>query len=295
MGDLYLVTGGCGFIGSHIVDELERQGKQARILDILNDDDICDCDDVAKAMRGVDYVIHQAAIPSVGRSLETPLHTNLVNVEGTLNLLIAAQARKVKRFVYASSSSVYGNATGNPKREDMTPCPASPYAVSKYTGELYCSVYRRLYNLPTVILRYFNVFGPRHQSNTNILSAVIPSFLNAALVNIPIAVDGYGDQTRDFTYVQNVVDANLLACHNRKAIGRTLNIGCGKSTSINTLVGIIEEVTNRILKQARHNARTGDVKHSVACIQKARNVLGYDPKIGLREGLELTWEWMKDQ
>jgi UDP-glucose 4-epimerase len=291
MSELYLVTGGCGFIGSHIVDELERRGKRVRVLDILDGGDIrCSLHEI---MQGVDYVLHQAAIPGVGQSLLKPLATNSVNVEGTLNLLEAATVYGVKRFVYASSSSVYGDTVIAHKRESMFPNPCSPYAASKYAGELYCDVYRKVYGLPTVSLRYFNVFGPRQQLNAK-HTAVVPCFLDAALNGEPVAVEGHGDQSRDFTYVQNVVDANLLACHSDEASG-AFNIGCGEITSINELVGIVEGITGKRLTVDRRVARVGDVLYSTADISKARRVMGYEPKVKLVEGLRLTWEWMQNR
>jgi UDP-glucose 4-epimerase len=292
--DLYLVTGGRGFIGSHIVEELERQGKRVRVVDILDGDDIRYNEAMDGVMEGVGYVIHQAAIPGVQQSLRTPLATNSTNVEGTLCLLESARKHKVKRFVYASSSSVYGQTNMNPKTESMTPAPLSPYAVSKYAGELYCQSYLATCGLPIVILRYFNVFGPRHQSGTA-YTAAVPCFLSAALLGEHVTVDGCGDQTRDFTYVKNVVDANILACHNEKAIGEVFNIGCGKSTPISTLVGLVNEVTGSRLGMRFRNRRVGDVRHSMASIKKAQKILGYNPEIGLLEGLRLTWEWMQNQ
>jgi UDP-glucose 4-epimerase len=308
MSDLYLVTGGCGFIGSHIVDALLARGDSVRVLDaklpFVEIDgagkanrihgDIRNPAIIPIAMKDVDYVIHQAAIPGVQQSLDNTFRTNSVNVEGTLRLLDAAKYHGVKKFVYASSSSIYGNATMNPKSESMRPSPASPYAVSKYAGELYCNTYMEVYRLPIVILRYFNVFGPRQPVNGK-HGAVVPRFLDAAMKGEVATIEGNGDQTRDFTFVQNVVDANLLACDSDKATGHTFNIGCGKSTPINTLCSFVDKVTGKQLRIKFGNPRVGDVKHSMASIKKARKILGYEPKIGLLEGLKLTWEWMKVQ
>ena len=290
----YLVTGGAGFIGSHIVNALRERGENVRIFDVVNGDDIRFSQPVGEAMEGVDCVIHQAAIPSVQRSLETPRFTNSVNVEGTLNLLMAAHNQGVKRFVYASSSSVYGKNAECPKYETMTPRPISPYAVSKYAGELYCQAFKETYDLPIVILRYFNVFGPG-QKVDGPYAAVIPKFLKAYRDGTTATVYGDGLQARDFTYVDNVVVANLLACEKDEAVGETFNIGTGVETSLKRLLTRIARITWKTTSVRYEEARKGDVWRSVACINKAHKLLDYCPEIDLDSGLALTWEWIKNE
>jgi len=246
--------------------------------------DIRDTKCVQEAVNGVDYILHQAAIPSVQRSVKAPSFTNDVNVSGTLNLLIAATDAGVRRFVYASSASVYGDTDELLKAEDMCPCPRSPYGVSKYVGELYCNSFFQIYGLPTVILRYFNVFGPGQQQRTQ-YSAVIPNFLAAAADQTPVTIYGDGTQTRDYTHVQNVVDANLLACSVDGIEGEAFNIACGVETSVNELLGLVNELTNCDLEVKHKPSRRGDALHSVASIEKAKGLLGYKPSVSLRMGL----------
>ena len=316
----YLVTGGTGFIGSNIVEALINQGESVRVLDncatgklsnlegIINQiefiqGDIRDLSAVREAVKDMDYVLHQAALPSVARSVDVPIATNEVNVTGTLNVLVAAKDEKVKRVVYASSSSAYGNSPILPKREDMPANPISPYAISKYTGEQYCKVFYSLYDLETVVLRYFNVFGPRQSPNSQ-YAAAIPIFIKAFLEGKPPTIFGDGTQSRDFTFIENVVRANLLACHVEEAAGEMFNIACGKRTTINDLARTIKNLFTRFtdakglrldssLEPIYRPARKGDVRHSLASIQKARDILGYEPEVDLQEGLRKTIEWFK--
>ena len=306
----YLVTGGAGFIGSHLVDELVRREQRVKVLDDLStgrlenltralDDieliegDIRDQSTVRAAMDGVDYVLHQAALPSVPRSVADPLTTNEVNVTGTLNVLLAARDAQVKRVVVASSSSVYGNSPSLPKREDMPANPLSPYAVSKLAGESYCLAFHEVYGLPTVALRYFNVFGPR-QDPTSQYSAVIPKFIAAALRDEPLTIYGDGKQSRDFTYVSNVVAANLLACESLQVIGQVLNASCGERYTLLDLVSQMEPFfPGKDLRVDHLDPQPGDVRHSQADIQKARRLLGYEPLVDFEEGLAKTVKFVK--
>lgn len=300
----YLVTGAAGFIGSNIVEELVKRGESVRALDNLSTGraenitpflqkisfmraDLADQPALAEAMRGVDYVIHQAALPSVPRSVEDPLASHEANATGTLKLLVAARDAGVKRVVFASSSSVYGDSPTLPKREDMPTQPLSPYAVNKLTGEEYCKVFARVYGLPTVALRYFNVFGPRQDPKSQ-YAAVIPAFASMMLKGEEPTIYGDGLQTRDFTYVSNVVNANLLACQAEDAVGCALNIACGERISLLDLVSEINAIIGTNLEPRFEEERKGDVKHSLADISEARKMLGFTPSIGLREGLTLT-------
>ena len=308
-GKCVLVTGGAGFIGSHIVEELARQGGQVRVLDNLStgkrenlqspgleiiEGDIRDLDVVRRAMNGVDYVLHQAALPSVPRSIADPLTTNEVNVGGTLNVLVAARDAHVRRVVYASSSSVYGDNPALPKHEEMPTRPLSPYAVSKLAGENYCRAFNRVYGLQTVSLRYFNVFGPR-QDPASQYAAVIPQFATRLLRGEPPTIYGDGTQSRDFTFVANVVQANLLACEKEQAIGQVMNVACGERYTLLDLYGQLEALTGVRLKPVFAEPRAGDVKHSLAAIDRARQALGYAPVVDWREGLRRTVEWYKDR
>ena len=302
----YLVTGGAGFIGSNIVEALINQGESVRVLDncatgklsnlegIINQiefiqGDIRDLSVVRGAVKDMDYVLHQAALPSVARSVDDPIATNEVNVTGTLNVLVAAKDEKVKRVVYASSSSVYGNSQVLPKREDMPANPISPYAISKYTGEQYCKVFYSLYGLETVTLRYFNVFGPRQSPNSQ-YAAAIPIFIKAFLDEKPPTIFGDGEQSRDFTFIENIVLANLLACHAEGIAGEVFNIAYGKRTTVNDLTRAIKNLLDSPLEPAYRQARKGDVRHSLADITKAQRLLGYEPKVDLEAGLRRTIE-----
>jgi nucleoside-diphosphate-sugar epimerase len=302
----YLVTGAAGFIGSNIVEELVARGERVRAVDNLStgrllnltpfDDkieyiqgDIGDPHILEQALEGVDYIIHQAALPSVPRSIDDPLASNDSNINATLRLLVAARDAGVKRLVFASSSSVYGDTPTLPKREDMPTHPLSPYAVSKLAGENYCRVFTHVYGLPTVSLRYFNVFGPR-QDPTSQYAAVIPAFISAMLKGQPPTIYGDGLQSRDFTYVGNVVQANLLACESESAVGKTINIACGVSISLLDLVATINSLLGTEIEPVHEPPRPGDVKHSLADITLARGLLGYEPTIDFNQGLKKTIE-----
>jgi UDP-glucose 4-epimerase len=302
-----LVTGGAGFIGSHLVEELVRRGGSVRVLDNLStghlknldavldridfvEGDILDEDAVHAAMRGVRRVFHQAALRSVPRSVDDPLSSNRVNVDGTLNVLTAARVAGVERVVYASSSSVYGAAEALPLREDQTPRPVSPYAVSKLAGEHYCQVFTRVYGLPTVGLRYFNVFGPR-QSPESQYAAVIPRFIAAALRSESLEVHGDGLQSRDFTHVRNVVAANCLAAERADAVGEVFNVACGRQYSLMDIIQILgrEPLSGTRLIHWHHApARPGDVRHTQADLTKAARGLGYQVLVGFEAGLRDT-------
>ena len=308
----YLVTGGAGFIGSHIVETLLQRSEKVRVLDNFStgkrenitpflehieliEGDIRSYHTVREAVDGIDFVLHQAALPSVPRSVKDPVTSNEVNVTGTLNMLDAARDAKVKRFIYASSSSIYGDVDILPKTEDMPPRPLSPYAVAKLAGEKYCQVFTRIYGLETVSLRYFNVFGPRQDPYSQ-YSAVIPKFVDMIHSGQQPQVHGDGTQSRDFTYVANVVHANLLACEAglEELAGEVFNIACGKRISINVLVKYINELLGTQVHSLHTEPRAGDVKHSLANIGKARQFLGYEPKVEFRKGLETVVQWMKE-
>ncbi|MCK4394582.1 SDR family oxidoreductase, partial [Candidatus Bipolaricaulota bacterium] len=277
MSELYLVTGGTGFIGSHLVERLVQDGQRIRVIDNLStgkkenlepflseiefiEGDVRDSELLREAMDSVDYVLHQAAIPSVPRSVEDPLTTNSANVGGTLNVLLAARDAGVKRVVYASSSSIYGDSPVLPKKETMAPDPRSPYAVSKLAGELYCQVFHRVYGLETVCLRYFNVFGPRQDPNSQ-YSGVVAKFITSLLEGKQVTIFGDGEQSRDFTYVENVVEANLLAVKADGVSGGVLNIACGDRLSVNELARLLAEIVGADPKlEPRYAApRPGDV------------------------------------
>jgi len=303
----YLVTGGAGFIGSNTVDELVRRGHDVVVLDDLSsgkienlarvktriefmEHSITDLDRVREACRGVDYVIHLAARPSVPRSVKDPLETNRVNVDGTLKVLIAARDAKVKRVVFAGSSSVYGETPTLPKREIMPPIPISPYGLSKLTGEMYGQVFHRVYGLEFVSLRYFNVFGPR-QDPASPYSGVLSLFNAALLRGTRPTVNGDGEQSRDFTYIANVVQANLLACCASEAPGLAINVGTGNRYTLNQTLALLEGITGRPALAKYAPPREGDIRDSQADITRARQVLGYNPRVSFKEGLSRTWEW----
>jgi UDP-glucose 4-epimerase len=305
----YLVTGGAGFIGSHLVEELLRRGQKVRVLDNFStgkrenlhglmdqieliEGDIRSYHIVREAVQGIDFVLHQGALPSVPRSINDPITTNEVNVGGTLNVLDASKDAGVKRVVYASSSSVYGPDPELPVREDMTPQPVSPYAVAKLTGEKYCHVFSRVYGLETVALRYFNIFGPRQDPNTQ-YSAFIPKFVVGLKGGQSLTIDGDGEQAKDFTYVSNVVEANLLALEAEGVSGEVFNVGCGQSTSVNEVVRHIRQIANAQGEISYGPSRTGDVPRSLADISRAREKLGYSPQVLLREGLERVALWLR--
>ncbi|MFL5732147.1 MAG: SDR family oxidoreductase [Chloroflexia bacterium] len=300
----YLVTGAAGFIGSNITEELVKRGQEVRALDNLlsgrrenmegflsriefMEGDIRDAATVARAMEGVDYVLHQAALPSVPRSVSDPLASHECNATGTLNVLIAARDAGVKRVVYASSSSVYGDSPTLPKREDMPVDPLSPYAVNKLAGEHYCKTLALVYGLPTVALRYFNVFGPR-QDPTSQYAAVIPAFATAMLQGHRPTIYGDGQQSRDFTYISNVVEANLLACERAEAIGCALNVACGQRISLLELVDELNKLLGTSIEPIFELVRKGDVKHSMADASQAAAKLGFSCTVSFEEGLART-------
>ncbi|MDI6704190.1 MAG: SDR family oxidoreductase [bacterium] len=306
-----LVTGGAGFIGSNITERLVMDGHKVRVIDNLStgrmenisgfldriefvEGDIRDLKVVKKVMDGVEFVLHQAALPSVLRSIEDPISTNDVNIRGTLNVLVAAKGAKVKRLVYASSSSVYGNNLVLPKKEDMKEEPISPYGITKLVGEKYCEVFYHVYGLETISLRYFNVFG-KNQDPTSQYSAVIPRFITKMLKEEQPIIYGDGEQSRDFTFVENVVSANLLACFSPNGQGKVFNIACGKRITVNELVKTINEILETNIEPTYTSHRTGDVRHSQAEISKAQEVLGYEPIVDFKEGLKRTIEWYRDQ
>ena len=303
----YLVTGGAGFIGSNIVRELLARGDHVRVLDNfatgrrknieeimgridLHVSDIQDLETIGAAFEGVDYVLHQAALPSVPRSVRDPVATTQANVNGTLNVLIAARDAGVRRVVLASSSSVYGANPELPKRETMRPLPISPYAASKLAGEAYAASFYEVYGLETVCLRYFNVFGPR-QDPTSQYAAVIPIFVNAMLQGERPTIFGDGEQSRDFSYVSNVVEANIRASQATSGAGEAFNIACGARTTLNQLVAYLNEIIGTSIEPIYSEPRPGDVKHSLADISAAREALGYCPEVDFRKGLEHVVEW----
>jgi len=304
----FLVTGGAGFIGSNIVETLIESGEKVRVLDNFStgkrenlealkkgieliEGDIRSYHIVRDAVEGIDFVLHQAALPSVPRSVKDPVTTNEVNVNGTLNILNASKDAGVKRVVYASSSSIYGDLEILPKTEEMLPKPLSPYAVAKLAGEKYCQVFTKIYGLETVSLRYFNVFGP-HQDPASQYSAVIPKFIQIIGDGNSPTIFGDGEQSRDFTYVKNVVHANLLACESglENLSGEVFNIACGKRITINSLVESINEILGTAAKPEYTDPRTGDVKHSLANIGKAQQFLGYQIEVEFFDGLKLLIE-----
>jgi nucleoside-diphosphate-sugar epimerase len=298
-----LVTGGAGFIGSHLVERLLQAGHEVRLLDSfvtgqrenvahlgaaeVVEGDVQSFERVHHASRGCDVVLHQAALPSVPRSIADPLMTNVVNVTGTLNVLLAARDNEVRRVVYASSSSVYGSNPELPKTESLLPEPFSPYSVSKLAGEGYCRAFKHVYGLESVVLRYFNVFGPRQNPRSQ-YSAVVPRFVGAALEGRRPTIFGDGEQSRDFTFVENVVDANLLAMSRPAAAGQIINVACGRRITLNEMVRVLGEIVGTDIVPHYVESRTGDVKHSVADISMARTVLGYEPLVSFEEGLRRT-------
>jgi len=305
----YLVTGGAGFIGSHLVEHLVAQaGSEVRVLDNfatgkrenlapwldrieLVEGSVVDLELCRRACDGVRFVLHQAAVPSVPRSVAEPMVTHEANVTGTLTMLLAARDAGVRRFVYASSSSVYGDGATLPKEESARPSPLSPYAVAKLAGEQYCRVFTSVFGLDTISLRYFNVFGPR-QDPESPYAAAVPKFIAAALDGESPVIFGDGSQTRDFTYVADVVHANMLACRAPKeAAGAVVNVAGGAGISVNDVWDVIRTRLGATVAARRLPPRAGEVRHSVASLERARTVLGYEPAVGSREGLRLTCEW----
>jgi len=303
----YLVTGGAGFIGSNTVQELVRCGHKVVVLDNLSTGkesnlagvrdqiefihgSITDLEKVREACLGVDYVLHLAARTSVPRSMKEPVETNHVNVDGTLNVLLAARDANVRRVVFSASSSVYGETPTLPKRESMTPAPISPYGVTKLMGEIYGKLFHRVYGLEFVALRYFNVFGPRQDPGSP-YSGVLSRFNAALLEGREPTIYGDGQQSRDFTFVANAVQANLLACNAQNVAGLVFNIGTGNRYTLNQTLQMLGQITGRIGNAKYTPPREGDILHSQADISEAREKLGYDPQIGFEEGLRRTWEW----
>lgn len=308
--DTYLVTGGAGFIGSNIVEELLKRGHKVKVIDnfitgnreniapFLNDidlieDDIRNIEAVKKAVNGVDYVLHQAALRSVPKSVDDPILTNDININGTLNILIASKEMDVKRVVYASSSSAYGDCNVFPEKEDFLPKPISPYAVSKLTGEYYAFTFSRTFGLEVVSLRYFNVFGPRQNPESK-YSAVIPAFISRMLKDMPPVVEGDGNQSRDFTYVENVVLANLAAAKAKGISGEVINIACGKSYSVLDIVDYLNKLLGKKLAPEFAPARKGDVRKTSADISKMKRLLKVEVKVGFESGLKKTLEWFEE-
>ncbi len=299
-----MVTGGAGFIGSHIVESLLGQNKEVRVIDNfltgkrenlspfrkdieLIEGDIRDFETCKKAVSGVEVVFHQAALPSVARSIENPLLTDEINVRGTLNLLVASEEKKVDKFVFASSSSVYGDDPGMPKKEGEEGIPLSPYAASKLAGEKYCQVFSQIGSLDTVCLRYFNIFGPRQDPHSQ-YAAVIPLFITKMLDGESPTIHGDGEQSRDFTYIENVVQANMLAAEARDLAGAVLNVACGDQISVNTLFDQIRQILRKDMEPIHAPPRPGDIRHSFADITKARQRLKYTPDVSFDEGLKKT-------
>lgn len=308
---LYLVTGGAGFIGSHLAQELLRRGHQVRVLDNLStgkrrnldaigpsvefvEGDLANPDDCVRAVAGVDYVLHQAAIPSVPRSVADPVTSNRSNIDGSLNILVAARDARVRRLVYAGSSSAYGDTPTLPKHEGMVPAPLSPYALQKLVAEQYCQMFTRLYGLETVTIRYFNVFGPR-QDPGSAYSGVISLFSTALLAGQRPTIYGDGEQTRDFTYVANVVDGVLRACEADDVAGEVFNVATGHRISLNQLLSTMNGLLGTSLSATYAPGRQGDVRDSQADITKARTRLGYTPIVSLEEGLRHTLDWCRGE
>lgn len=306
---LYLVTGGAGFIGSHIVETLVNRGEKVRVLDnlmtgkyenIANFEggiefilgDIRDFNVLGKAVDGVDTIFHEAAIPSVPRSVEDPQLNHDSNINGTFNVLLAARDAGVRRVVYAASSSAYGEIGTGEKKEDQLPSPLSPYAVAKLVGEYYCQVFTRVYGLETVSLRYFNVFGPR-QDPSSPYSGVISKFVTTLLNGDRPMIFGDGEQSRDFTYVANVVDANIRAAESADAVGEVINLGVNQRTTLNQLLSELQKIIGTNIAPQYEPPRAGDIRHSLADISRAEKLLGFKPLIGLEEGLKATVDWYR--
>jgi len=305
----YLVTGGAGFIGSHLCEELVRRGERVRVVDSLItgkrqnlahlpqvefiEGDLADIDVARRAAHGIEYVLHQAAIPSVPRSVDDPLTSNRANIDASVNILVAARDANVKRLVYAGSSSAYGNSEVLPKVETMPTAPLSPYALQKLVAEQYCQMFTTLYGFETVTIRYFNVFGPR-QDPSSPYSGVISLFISALCDGRRPTIHGDGEQTRDFTYVANVVDGVLRACHAPGASGEVINVATAGRISLNQLFAIVKREVGSSLEPDYSNPRAGDVRDSQADIGKAQRLLGYTPIVGFEEGLGRTVKWYRE-
>ncbi len=304
---IFLVTGGAGFIGSHLTEGLVKRGHQVRVIDNfatgkrkniahlldkieLIEGDIRNPEDCKKAVVGVSVVLHQAAIPSVPKSVKDPVTSHQANVDGTFNMLMAAKDAGVKRFVYAASSSAYGDTEVSPKHEKILPGPKSPYAVNKLVGEYYCRAFYECFGLQTIALRYFNVFGPR-QDPASQYAAAIPAFVTAILEDRQPTVYGDGEQSRDFTFIENVIEANLLAAGAPETHGEVINVACGQSVTINEIIGKINELLDKNIKPIYANPRPGDVRHSLADISLAEEIIGYKPVVYFDEGLKQAIDW----
>lgn len=308
LSGIALITGGAGFVGSHIATALVDAGARVRVVDDLStgylknlrhieskidfiEGSVGDAATLGRALRDVEWVFHEAAIPSVPRSVDRPRESHDASVNATFALLLAARDQKVRRVVYAASSSAYGDQPELPKREDMKPAPLSPYAVGKLVGEYYGQVFTNVYGLETVSLRYFNVFGPRQDPGSQ-YSGVISRFMSALVNGEQPIIYGDGGQSRDFTFVSNVVDANLRAAESADAVGKVINVANGRQVTLNELLEIMKNVTGKSTAAARYEPlRVGDVRHSLADISLARSLLGYEPRVGLEEGLRLTFDW----
>ena len=306
----FLVTGGAGFIGSNICRKLVSQGcfvrvvdnlltgKKSNLADVIEkmefiEADMGDSEVARSAMKDIDVVLHQGALPSVPRSVDDPAATHKHCVDATFTLLLAARDAGVKRFVYAASSSAYGDTPASPKVETMPPSPLSPYAVGKLVGEYYCSVFSQVFGLETISLRYFNVFGP-YQDPMSQYAAAIPAFVTAILKGEPPTIYGDGEQSRDFTYIDNVVEANLLAARAKKTKGEVINIACGQAVTVNEIIDMVNELLGKNVKPTYAAPRPGDVKHSLADITLAQKLIGFTPMVPFREGLEKAIDWYRD-
>ena len=308
-----LVTGGAGFIGSNLTEALLKQGHTVRVLDNFStgkrenltfdgrdvlleviEGDITQYEVCQSAMKGVEFVFHEAALPSVQQSVEDPLTSNRVNVEGTLNILLAAKEAGVKKVVYASSCAIYGDDPALPKREDMTPKPLSPYALQKYIGERYCRLFSQLYHLETISLRYFNVFGPK-QSPKSVYAAVIPLFIDALVRGCSPVVFGDGEQSRDFVYIEDIIQANLLALSSQHSYGDVINVAGGRSFSLNQLLTILGEVLGSKVLPDYQGPRAGDIRHSLGDVQRGKELIHYAPQVDIKTGLEKTVAYFMTQ
>lgn len=308
--DKFLVTGGAGFIGSNICKKLISQGRFVRVIDNLltgkknNLNGIIDKIDFIQADMGdqkiantvtkdIDVVLHQGALPSVPLSIDNPAATHKHCTDATFTMLLAARDAGVKRFVFASSSSAYGDTPTLPKVETINPDPLSPYAAAKLTGEYYCSVFHKAFGLETISLRYFNVFGP-NQDPASQYAAAIPAFVTAILKQQPPTIFGDGQQSRDFTYVDNIVDANLLAARVEHTAGQVVNVACGQAVTVNEIIDMINDLTGENIKPLYSDPRPGDVKHSLADITLAKKLIGYEPKVPFKKGMQLAIDWYRE-
>ena len=305
----FLVTGGAGFIGSNICKRLVSQdcfvrvvdnlltGKKSNLAEVIDKiefihADMGDSEVAQSAMKDIDVVFHEGALPSVPVSIENPAATHKHCVDATFTLLLVARDAGIKRFVYAASSSAYGDAPTSPKVETMPACPLSPYAVAKLTGEYYCSVFCKIFGLETISLRYFNVFGPQQDPRSQ-YAAAIPAFVTAILKDEPPTIYGDGEQSRDFTYIDNIVDANLLAARAKRTQGEVVNIACGQAVTVNEIIDMINNLLGKNVKPQYADPRPGDVKHSLADITAAKNLIDFKPKVSFNDGLRLAIDWYK--